>query len=128
MINYILIIMTLWNKQLMHVQEGMDKTSVDQEKNTHFMYIHFQINRYLFCCPEIELMNVKHDFPKLVTLFCCLWNNQRCDLHFSTLPNKSFNRSKTGSCATLLQFLSLITWRTCYPPCTLDRHVPNLVL
>ena len=32
MINYILIIMTLWNKQLMHVQEGMDKTSVDQKK------------------------------------------------------------------------------------------------
>lgn len=50
MINYILIIMTLWNKQLMHVQEGMDKTSVDQKKNTHFMYIHFQINSYLFCC------------------------------------------------------------------------------
>ena len=43
--------MTLWNEQPVNVQKGMDKTSVDQKKNTHFMYIYFQINSYLFWCP-----------------------------------------------------------------------------
>lgn len=37
--------MTLWNEQLVNVQEGMDKTSADQKKNTQFMYIHFQNNK-----------------------------------------------------------------------------------
>lgn len=128
MINYILILLWPYEISNLCMYRGCRQNFCRSEKNTHFMYIHFQINSYLFCCPEIELMNVKHDFPKLVTLFCCLWNNQRYDCHFSTLPNKSLNRSKTGSCATLLQFLSLITWRTYYPPCTLDRHIPNLVL
>lgn len=48
--------MTLWNEQLVNVQEGMDKTSVDQKKKYTF-YVHPLSNKQLSVLMPLNWIN-----------------------------------------------------------------------